>query len=233
MIGINIDDVYDFELENKLKRLPQPRPKDRVARIVIPSFHDITQAVEAVRITQSYADIMVQLQDSYGERDLTDFDYDKKVDTLYERFKNDCRLWEIGNEVNGSWCSSNIVDRVKRSWLKMPTDHKAVLTLFWEPNMISWYKANPIQTDYVFISFYPGSYSDIATVNFGVLTARILAINPNAKVGIGEYGTEEWETSVSWREKIAIRKQIEAIKVDHPAWVGAGFFWDGQLEGWG
>lgn len=227
--GINITDIYGYIIETRLRALSGPR---KTARIVIDSITNIQDAIPVVRMVKHYCDVMIQIQDSYGEAKLSDSQLFAKADKLFTTFKDDCKLWEIGNEINGDWCSPNIVERVKSIWLMMPTEHKAMVTLFCDGNFTDWYARNPIKVDYVGLSFYP--QNDDWSYDWNILTDKITGINPNCQVGISECGFEEWTDSkllMSWRNRAKIKNAMCNPKVNNPKWFGSGFYWDGQTEG--
>lgn len=230
MIGNTLDNIYDLKIRAKLKALP--KNSERVFRIVVDNPFTVINLSPIVEMVKEYATPMIQIQDSFGEVNLSDRAFLNKAETLFSLFRDQCTFWEIGNEVNGNWCSENIAERVKKVLELVPEGHKTALTLFWEPNLMSWYKANPIQTDYVFISFYPDGLELFRHWEWEEKVNFISSLNPKAFIGIGEFGFEEWKGNLSWRLKETLRKELESLKVDHPRWIGGGFYWDGQKEGW-
>lgn len=231
--GINIDNLWDEGLEEKLEKITGEK---RVARVVFSpgDLGHIEFCLDQVFMIHKYADLMIQIQDSYGERDLSDAELYAKAENLIDSFKGICSFWEVGNEVNGDWCSHNIAERVKTIKTLIPEGHKTALTLFWAPDPIGWYKENPIQTDYVFISYYPRDSVDISTTESRMLgyCKEILEINPSCQVGIGETDFDEWNGNPpSWRKRAVYRKAMEHPKINHPQWCGGGFWWSGLRDG--
>lgn len=232
MNGINIVDIWDKSLMKKLSALP--KDVKFTARIVVDNPVNWEQLRFAVNTVKDHAEIMIQIQDSFGERELTDAEYYKKADLLFKAFEKDCKLWEIGNEINGDWCSPQIAERVKTVWGMVPSDHKSLITLFYDPTLLTdlnWYKNNPLQVDYVMASFYPQNWNWLSD-SWDPWIEAICKLNKNAKVGVSEWGFEEWIGRLSWRQKAAIRRQVESNHALNPNWVAGFFYWDGQSEGW-
>ncbi len=221
--GITIHNIYDRDLELKLRELKGPR---RTARIVIDTIDNIQAAVPVVKMTKQYVEPLIQVQDSFGEKDLTDAELYKKAELLFQTFERDCRLWEISNETNGDWCSPNAAERARHIFAMMPEKAEALLTLFWQPGMIQWYWDNPIKTHYVGISFYPHTWSDVVTTAFDAITSDILNVNPDCEVMISETGLEEFSGPKTFRGEHKLISYLTNMKIENQKWVGGIFPWD-------
>ncbi len=107
--------------------------------------------------------------------------------------------WEVGNEVNGGWSSSDIAARVADVAAYCKTQSKKTyLTLFWQVNtsdttfaMFNWINANlpaivRSNLDYVGVS----QYQEQAPVGvaFDQVMRRMQTEFPNQQIGLGELG---------------------------------------------
>lgn len=224
--GITIKDLYDEDLEKKLERL---KNKNYTARIVIDKADQINGLIDTVRMVCKYVTPCIQIQDSYGERGLSNDQLYYKAEMLYKKFGDICSFWEIGNEVNGDWVSNNIAERVQYVYALMPENDKALLTLFWGSGMIDWLKKYPFKTHYVGISFYPHANFELSP-NLMPEIKDICAINPDCKVILSETGLENFQDRLPWRQRITALKKLESITVNHPNWGGNLGLWDWQTE---
>lgn len=109
--------------------------------------------------------------------------------------------WEVGNEVNGSWLSAEIPDKITDAALEVRSRQpgaKTVLTLFWQINtdsqecaMFNWARTNlPAATrqnlDVVLIS----QYAEQAPLGiaFDQVMTTLQAEFPDQQIGLGELG---------------------------------------------
>ncbi len=136
---------------------------------------------------------------------------------------NNVDIWEVGNEINGSWlfgnqgagCSgstqADVATKMTNAYNQAKAAGKATaLTLFFnvdascaasDPQMINWastYVPASMKSglDYVFVSFYPQwctSNPYLYAPDWNSVFATLRSIFPNAKLGMGEIG---WDSSL-------------------------------------
>jgi hypothetical protein len=147
-------------------------------------------------------------------------------------------LWEIGNEVNGSWTGSTaeVVLKITDAFNLVKSRHeKTALTLYFntpcdpysEREMFTWAKANiksPMkeQLDYVWISYYeddcPGPDPD-----WNDVFKKLGEIFPKSKLGFGEVGT-----NIADRKAWVLNQYYSLSqpgRITHPRFVGGYFYW--------
>ena len=147
-------------------------------------------------------------------------------------------LWEIGNEVNGSWTgpTAEVVLKITDAFNLAKSRHeKTALTLYFntpcdpysEREMFRWAKAHiksPMkeQLDYVWISYYeddcPGPDPD-----WNDVFNKLGEIFPKSKLGFGEVGTNIAD------RKAQVLNQYYSLsqpgRITHPRFVGGYFYW--------
>lgn len=224
MYGVTIDDIY--HLEGAIQAI-KALNKRVTARVVIDNVDDILGTyLEPVKRLATVCDVMVQIQDSYGEADMTDEQFQNKAALLFDHFKC-ASIFEVGNEVNGDWCSKSIAERVDWAYRRSPKP--TALTLFYQPGMIDWYRAHPFKTDYVFLSCYFDNLDAYRNMKLYPCAPEIMEINPKAKIGIGEYGFENMPRAKELHKRLVI-SGVETAEVLAEEWVGGGFYWDFQRD---
>lgn len=149
--------------------------------------------------------VLGQPVDSTWDKDYTRAQYKQRfIDFLnYYNGSNAPELdaWEVGNEVNGSWLSKSIANKIADAALEVRNrqpNAKTVLTLFWQINtdsransMFNWVRTNlPAATrgnlDMVLIS----QYAEQAPMGiaFDQVMNTLRNEFPNQKIGLGELG---------------------------------------------
>ncbi|MEA4896657.1 MAG: hypothetical protein VB065_03510 [Eubacteriales bacterium] len=181
--------------------------------------------------------------------------YDKEytVEQYLERFKAFIRAfpeidtWEIGNEVNGSWLTDSIAEKVARTadYVHNTAKKKTVLTLFWQINtgskecaLFNWAASNLSPAtrqniDVALISLYPEQAP--MGLAFDQVMNQMRAEFPKAQIGIGELGYWEPEQQYWWAydksspnkaARHAVLKQYYNAALGYRGSVGGGFWWD-------
>ena len=170
--------------------------------------------------------------------------------TYFQRYTNfvtaltNVDVWEVGNEVNGGWSSTDIAGRVAdvAAYCKAQ-GKKTYLTLFWQLNtadstfsMFNWVATNlPVSVrsnlDYVGISQYQ-EQAPMGAV-FDQVMQRLQAEFPAQKIGLGELGywiagQRYWwaySTDVT-TAKHAILEQYYNASLGYAGSYGGCFWWN-------
>ncbi|MFM8831991.1 MAG: hypothetical protein ACKOHM_13425 [Spartobacteria bacterium] len=154
--------------------------------------------------------------------------------------------WEVGNEVNGSWLSSDIALRIADAAAEVKArapGKPTFLTLFWQINtdtvaysMFTWMNANlPASTraniDVVTFSQYQEQAP--MGVAFDQVLETLATEFPTQKIGLGELGYSMPDQQIWWAynetdalaAKRAVAGQYYMASFDHPRSIGGVFWW--------
>jgi len=154
--------------------------------------------------------------------------------------------WEVGNEVNGSWLSSDIGLRIADAAAEVKArapGKPTFLTLFWQLNtdtvehsMFTWVNANLPATTRANIDVVTFSqYQEQAPmgVAFDQVMRTLCAEFPTQKIGLGELGywisgQQFWwayNQTDTLAAKRAVAEQYYNAAFDYPGSIGGVFWW--------
>jgi hypothetical protein len=227
----------------------------------------------AASLTQPYGWIRIVFDDGKGPSDYAElirYAKDKglkvmgePVDSFYDKRYTRARYrqrfidfitafpevdaWEVGNEVNGGWLSSDIPSKIAdavQEVRRLAPGKLAVLTLFWQLNtetartsMFTWIDANlPAQVrrdiDVVFVSLYQEQAP--MGVFFDRMMLALRSEFPAQKIGLGELGywipgQQFWwahsKEDPNGAGKRGTASQYYHAALDYSGSVGGGFWW--------
>jgi hypothetical protein len=196
-LGFTMEDVSNYKTDlDKLASIAGPYAW---LRIVFQPGDAPSVYTAAVSYAKSKGiKVMGLCVDSSSDTTYTRAQYLARYQTFIAAFPNiDC--WEVGNEVNGGWSSSDIAGRVAdvAAYCKAQ-GKKTYLTLFWQINtsdttfaLFNWVSNNLPATvrsnlDYVGLS----QYQEQAPVGaaFDQVMRRLQVEFPNQQIGLGELG---------------------------------------------
>lgn len=212
--GVTITNAYDRILEARLKTLP----KNAIARIVIDKVDSYSDYIPVFELVSDYAQIMLQVSDSFNDKQLSDKEYDEREAFFLRHLARFSPFVEISNEIGPSsdWLSGRELQRARNS-AKRWIGHERIVTYFWnyEPKEMKEYiKDNPIPCEHKMISFYPRNPKDFKDLE------KFLLEEPNS--GLSEFGFQQWESGkVGYATKKRLIKR--AYEIGSPV-----FLWDWQ-----
>lgn len=232
--GLTIDDVDAVPIVIFRLRSFRHRPFFRLV-IDFPErpLADYDAAVSALA---AVGYVMVQVRDSYAERSeveggkpLTVDGYAQLFTLMVTRWASKVVLWEIGNEVDGSWLAPDIGEKVRRcQQIAAELGVRTAVTFYLEEHgrMARWAAANRVRCDVAMISWYP-----LANKRFNPdWTAEALALSAacgHSAVACGEFGSEDENgRQLGDTGTAVIIRSVHRIVAGHPGWVGGFFFWD-------
>lgn len=189
--------------------------------------------------------VLGQPVDSTNDKGYTRAQYKQRFIDFITAFPQ-IDAWEVGNEVNGSWLSSDIALRIADAAAEVKTrapGKPTFLTLFWQINtdsvansMFTWVNANlPASTrsniDVVTFSQYQEQAP--LGVAFDQVMKTLRAEFPTQKIGLGELGywipgQQFWwayNQTDSLAAKRAVAKQYYNAVLDYPGSIGGVFWW--------
>jgi hypothetical protein len=229
--GVTVDDVWNTQpTADALARLP----RRATARVVLDVGPAPTEYVEPVTTVHRVADIMGELVDSSRLAEVTLEEYAARTDAFLEALGRVVDVWEIGNEVNGEWTgdSKSVAAKIRVSYDAVKArGGRTALTLFYnrgcaeDPHreVFRWASEHLPPAlrrgiDQVWLSYYeedcPGVRPD-----WQAEFDRLGELFPSAALGIGECGARGHD------RKAEVLERCYRIAVDHPRFVGGGFWW--------
>lgn len=241
MIGITFDSIEN--LERSVESIVEANlPYRLCVRLVCdpplpPSFYR-----DAVALLEPVCDLVILPVDSSEMSHMSVTDHTRRMDEYMSFFKSRTavRYFEVGNEINGDWCGSDVMTKVNKSLHIAATwGVKTLLTYYMVGNdsvMTSrpefWLKhyALSLPPEIITLSCYPNQeeFSDGEMLNFFTNAQRYY---PGSQLGIGEWGCEgiearegdiarEIKRAYSWGSSLLIETWLSR-------WCDGVFWWDG------
>lgn len=222
VFGLTIDQLTDVaQTTLALKALPQ-KP---TIRLVVDPDTDIQDYVVACRSFSTAAFIIPQICDSYNLAKTSLTNYVDKTEILLEKLGPFSIAFEIGNEINGNWCGTDVWEKVLAAQ-KLTEDQgfPSVLTLYYDENLWDWVWLDiNVQRevfDLVLLSYYPDD-TGLSNVDWEEQFAKLSLRFPTSDVGFGEFGSEQHP-----EHRALLINQIYKLKLKNPKYVCGGFYWD-------
>jgi hypothetical protein len=241
LYGVTVDDVSHVgQIVAGVRNLPEA-PTVRIYFDVHEPARYYTATVNALR-PASY--LMGELLDSADETSISSSAYNERVTSYLAAFPSKIDLWEIGNEVNGSWAG-----RYPAVEAKLTEAYRAVtaagkrtaLTLYYNagcgdgPGELSplafsrTYVPPAVRAglDYVLLSYYPaacpGARPSAAT--WTAYFQHLHVLYPNALLGFGEIGLANPVAAKTLKSAESLVRHYYGLAVNLPYYVGGYFWW--------
>ncbi|MFM2082821.1 MAG: hypothetical protein RL380_1512 [Verrucomicrobiota bacterium] len=241
-LGFTMEDVGAYQSD--LNKLAAMAGQFGWVRIVFDPANSAASYAAAVNYAKSKGiKVLACPVDSTADTSLTRAQNLQRFKDLIAAFPT-VDAWEVGNEVNGGWSSSDIGLRVAdvAAYCKS-VNKKTYLTLFWQLNtsdaafsMFNWIAANlPAATranlDYVGISQYQEQAPMGAA--FDAVMRRLQVEFPNQKIGLGELGYWIPQQQYWWAysatpatAKEVVLDQYYKASLGYAGAHGGGFWWN-------
>lgn len=190
--------------------------------------------------------VLGQPVDSSYDRQYTRAQYKQRFINFITAFPQ-IDAWEVGNEVNGTWLSSDIALRIADAATEVRArapGKLTLMTLFWQINtdtlansMFTWVANNiPATTRSLLDVVTFSQYQEQAPMGmaFDQVMKTLRAEFPNSKIGLGELGywiagQRFWwaynETDIS-AAKLAISQIYHGAAFDYAGSIGGVFWWE-------
>ncbi len=248
--GITLETTEDLEASLKLIASSET---ELTVRLVMDIEHDITDYQEAVDALSEEAIVMLQLLDSEQLADISTEDYAQRARQAVALFDDQVTVWEIGNELNGSWVGATPTEinekiQAAEEVIREAGGKTAITLNYWSNSdcyQHSWEATVPYaqamppelqNVDYVFLSIYETACDPRQQPSADQLAQTLLELGqvfPKAKLGIGEIGAQGIEdgftTEPSLAEKEAIANRYYGMQPVLRELVGTrfigGYFW--------
>jgi len=248
MWGITIDDPWSSQ--DKIVDSISSFKQKMTTRIVFDEFIKAKDYTASVNKIAPATDIMGLILDSFYVNKYTKAEYIARAKEYYNAFKDNVKIWELGNEVNGEWVgkASEVSAKIYAAYDYLKNEKNAVvsLTLYyngiynggvsskdncWEKSgnqMFQWLKNIPddmkLNMDYIFVSYYEDDCEGIQP-DWQYVFDKLAKEFPNFKLGIGECGTKLKAKKLPY-----IKRYYQDLKVDHPRFIGGFFWWYGKQD---
>ncbi len=234
--GVTIDAVDHLaSITQALSALPY-KP---TTRIVFDEYMPASNYTKAVNQIHNVSYIMGELLDSSAMKKYSVNAFEKRVrDYVDSPFSHEVDIWEIGNEINGNWLgkTSDVVAKMTYAYHYVKQNGgKTALTLYYNEGcasnkaheMFNWVQNNvpsdmKQNLDYVLVSFYPDQ-CNFEQPNWQQVFTKLHQIFPNAKLGFGEIGTSNDNSSKS--SKVKILQEYYGLDITVPNYIGGYFWW--------
>jgi len=190
--------------------------------------------------------------DSYWDKNYTRAQYKQRfIDFLtYYNGTNAPALdgWEVGNEVNGSWLSTAIANKVSDAATEVRNrqpNAKTVLTLFWQINtdtknnsIFNWMAANlPASTIQKIDVLLVSQYIEQAPMGlaFDQVFTTLQTKFPDKQIGLGELGywipDQQYWWAIDQDDPMGaglrgVAAQYYPSSLAYPSSIGGGFWWN-------
>jgi cell division septation protein DedD len=191
--------------------------------------------------------VLGQPVDSSYDRNYTRAQYKQRFTDFIAAFPQ-IDAWEVGNEVNGEWLSSDIAGKIADAAAEVKAKapgKPTVLTLFWQLNtsavvnsMFTWVQDKlPASTRDLIDVITVSQYQEQAPMGmvFDQMMQRVQAEFPQSKIALGELGywipgqTYWWaysQNDPNVTARHAVARQYYNAAFDFPNSVGATFWWN-------
>jgi hypothetical protein len=237
--GVTVDDISNLSgIVASLGALPH----QATTRIVFDEGQPPGYYTQAVAAISGVSNVMGEILDSSGVASVSVSDYQTRTTAYLAAFPTGVDVWEVGNEINGSWLgdTADVVAKMTGAFdLVKGAGRRAALTLYGcsdtdaTYDMFNWVSANvPPRMltclDYVLVSYYEGDcVSPRALSEWPGIFARLRQIFPNAGVGFGEVGAVDQNGQDILDPSVAgpYLQKYYGLTIDVPNYVGGYFWW--------
>lgn len=248
--GITLTSIKDLD---KTLSVIRSSEKKLTVRVVIQHNFSIEQYRQAIEALRPHAYIMVEVLDATNWAPANAESLKDLTEQAISSFGDKVDIWEIGNELNGSWLGNSpqeINQKVEAAYdvVKAHGGRTAITLNYWShrgcyekswENLGSFVKTMPQklrQVDYMFLSVYEFSCSPAQRPSADELSATLKQLGKtfsSAKLGIGEIAAngpndDNGESSLRTKQRIAKRyygMQNELAQSIGNRYVGGYFWW--------
>jgi len=180
--------------------------------------------------------IMGEILDSFFVAEMTVEQYRARMVEYLDALGDKVDVWEIANEINGSWVgeTSQTIAKISAAYDETKARRKqTALTLHYAPlceqpahEFFTWAANIPARMkaglDYVFISFYEDDCPD--QPNWQQVFNRLGEMFPSSKIGFGENGSRHAERKQPYLD-LYYGANTESARIQHPRYVRGHFWW--------
>lgn len=239
MIGITLDKISNLDLiVGMMKEVPYPLA---VRLVCDPGMHP-KDYDDAVTLLSAMSTVFIQPVDSSEMRNLSVEKYVHRNRVYMEYFGNRVYAFEVGNEINGKWCGTDVAEKVNGAMQEaMSRNVKTMVTMFaqasdedpdFEP--LTWLKNNTILAPYISaLSIYPRQWDLNQQPDVDVIFQGLANYWPDAIQMIGEFGWDGNNESSEPTNSVKNAIMEQWYNYDAPHGVNyhiGGFYWEAAEE---
>jgi len=243
--GVTIDNVSSLsDITTSLSN----HCKKTTARIVFDAGEPTSYYTSAINAIHNVSFIMGELVDSFYDSLYTVPGFINQTTSFLNAFENKVDIWEIGNEVNGTWnlSADTVAAQIHGAYNVVKTrGKKTALTFHYDDPcnsdsasmMFPWIAAHVTDSmkmglDYVLVSYYEQDCNDFYPANWQQIFDSLHTLFPNSKVGFGECGVnadvdQGPHTDVAGKGAY-MRRYYDNLnhQITTPGYIGGYFWWD-------
>jgi hypothetical protein len=245
IFGVTVDDIGRLPaVLGSLRALPR-RPWVRVVFDVDPNRPaDPARYSRAVPEVARIGPVLGELVDSSDIRRLTVAQIEARASSYVRALRSSVSVWEIGNEVNGSWTGPPpfVARKVQTAYDTVRgLGGRTALTLYEnegcgdgpeELSPVRWserYLAPQLRAGvaYVLLSYYEGQCRGLrpSPAEWTRRFASLRRLFPNAQVGFGEIGMPQPATRATRAAAASLIAYYYGLDMPLSYYVGGGFYW--------
>lgn len=204
--------------------------KKPTVRVVFDKDANPADYIPALRKLRSVSYIMGELLDSSHLHQFNTSQYRARAENYFDTLGKLVDIWEIGNEVNGSWTGNRatVAASIAAAFDEARTRGLTTAITFFLDNTeppanhmfpwISTYLASRVKTgvNYALVSYY----NSPTGTNWTPIYTRLASIFRNARVGFGEMGGSD-----TYRSRMAAIQHLYGLIVPVSTYIGGYFYW--------
>ncbi len=234
VFGVTIDDPWtntDGIVDAFANHCQKP-----TARIVFDENVAPTEYTDVINQLAPHCFIMGEILDSYYVSNYSVSNYLDRTTMYLNEFEDSVDIWEVGNEVNGDWLGTDVVQKIQGAFNQVKyRQKKAALTLYYnrdcyydhpENEMFTWVNDNLPESmksglDYVLVSYYEDDCEGVqlSEAEWQDVFDSLHVIFPNSKLGIGECGTTNAANKAEYIQR------YYNMNITTPNYIGGYFWW--------
>lgn len=250
LYGLTLDSVARL---NAVMTTLRALPEHATVRVTFDAGEPAHSYSNAVSELSSVAAVMGELLDSSDVASISTTAFQARVEDYLATLNSSVAIWEIGNEVNGSWAGSyaDAAARISAAYDDVAAVRaKSALTLYaneYAPNhcgdgvseltpvaFSTTYVAKAVRDgiSYVFESYYPTRCDDTYPSSAAVRAEmkQLHSLYPNALVGFGEVGLPARVSAASLPTAERVMSWAYRLNPRLSYYVGGYFWWHGAED---
>jgi hypothetical protein len=241
LYGVTVDDVSNL---SQITESSQHLPEMPVTRVYFDVTLPVSYYQRAISELHPVSYLMGELLDSSDEPGISTAAFGQRVRSFLAAYGSEIDLWEIGNEVNGSWTGPYqvVAAKLMAAYQAVSASHgRTALTLYYDAGCGNGSaELDPIAftrkfvppevrngLTYVFLSYYESDCNG-SRPSVGTWTAyfkELHTLYSHASLGFGEIGMRNPVTSGTISTAESMIRYYYGLPVHLPYYAGGYFWW--------
>ena len=256
VFGLTIDDISNI---NQIVSMEESLPSKPTTRVVFDwnshsTYQPASYYASALKQLQAVGPTMGLLMDSSYEKGVSSATYQTMVESYLATLGSSVNVWEVGNEVNGSWTGpyATVAANLSEAYNDVAAvGAQSALTLYaneYAPNNCGdgTSELTPVQfsqqfvpasvrdgLSYVYESYYPTQCSPTTFPTDSQVQAEMVqlhALYPNALLGFGEVGLPDAAKTKTLAAAEQVMSWAYSLNPGLSYYVGGYFYWYGAED---